>query len=114
MGNLGGNVMAAYLVVNYELTNSAGYKSYVPAVLPTLEAHGAEILVADYESEALEGKSGSVTVIIKFESKEALNAWYNSPEYQEIIHLRTDNSEGIAVAVGEFDLEHNLRILEAL
>ena len=49
MGNLGGNVMAAYLVVNYELTNSAGYKSYVPAVLPTLEAHGAEILVADYE-----------------------------------------------------------------
>ena len=53
-------------------------------------------------------------MIIKFESKEALNAWYNSPEYQEIIHLRTDNSEGIAVAVGEFDLEHNLRILEAL
>ncbi len=43
--------MVAYLVANFELTNPAGYKSYVPAVIPTLKAHGAEILVADYESE---------------------------------------------------------------
>lgn len=106
--------MSAYLVANYEITNPAGYKSYVPAVIPILEAHGAEILVADYESQTLEGKPGSVTVVIKFESKEALNAWYNSPEYQKIIHLRTGNSEGIALAAGEFNLEHNLRILEAL
>ena len=106
--------MSAYFILNYEITNPAGYKSYVPAVIPILEAHGAEVLVADYESETLEGKPGSVTVVVKFESKEALNAWYNSPEYQEIIHLRTGNSEGIGVAAGEFNLEHNLRILEAL
>ena len=68
--------MAAYLIVNYELTNPADYKFYPPAVLPTLEEHGAEILVA---------------------------------EYQEIIGLRTDNSEGIAVAAGGFDLENTLR-----
>lgn len=106
--------MSAYFVVNYEITKPEGYKSYVPAVIPILEAHGAEILVADYESETLEGKPGAVTVVVKFESKEALNAWYNSPEYQEIIHLRTDNSKGSGVATGEFNLEHNLRILEAL
>ena len=73
-----------------------------------------EVLVAEYESEPLEGKPGSVTVVIKFDSKEALNAWYNSPEYQTVIRLRTDNSEGIVVSAGEFDLEKNLRILEAL
>lgn len=106
--------MAAYLVANFALTNPAGYKSYVAAVLPTLEAHGAEILIADYESKALEGRAGSVTVVIKFQSAEALNAWYQSPEYQKIIHLRTDNSEGIVVAAGEFDLERNLRILKTL
>ncbi len=104
--------MAAYLVANFELTNPAGYKSYVPAVIPTLKAHGAEILVADYESEPLEGDAGSVTVVLKFESKESLTAWYESPEYQEIIHLRTDNSNGIALATSEFDLEKNLRILK--
>jgi uncharacterized protein (DUF1330 family) len=106
--------MAEYLVANFELTNSEGYKAYVPAVVPTLQAHGAEILVAEYESEALEGEPGSITVVIKFASKEALNGWYNSPEYQRIIHLRTDNSKGIAVSAGEFDLEKNLRLLEAL
>ena len=106
--------MPAYVVANFEITNQEGYKAYVPGVLPTLEAHGAEVLVAEYESEPLEGKPGSVTVVIKFDSKEALNAWYNSPEYQKVIRLRTDNSEGIVVSAGEFDLEKNLRILEAL
>ncbi len=104
--------MASYLVANFKITNPAGYRSYVPAVLPTLEAHGAEILVADYESEALEGEPGSVTVVIKFGSNEALTAWYDSPEYQKIIHLRTDNSEGVVVAAKAFDLARNLRILE--
>lgn len=105
--------MAAYLVANFELTNPSGYKSYVAAVLPTLEKHGGEVLVADYESESLEGESGTVTVVIRFASREALNGWYQSPEYRTIIHLRTDNSEGIVVAASEFDLEKNLRILEA-
>ncbi len=106
--------MAAYLVASFKLTNPDGYKAYVPAVLPTLQTHGAEILVADYESEAKEGEPGSVTVVIKFASKEAANAWYHSPQYQEIIHLRTDNSRGIAVLADEFDLQKNLRFLEAL
>lgn len=104
--------MAAYVVANFKLTNPAGYKSYVFAVLPTLEAHGAEILVADYESERLDGDPGSVTIVLRFASHEALKAWYASPEYQEIVHLRTDNTEGVAVAAKEFDLERNLRILE--
>ena len=32
----------------------------------------------------------------------------------QIIGLRTDNSVGIAVAAGEFDLDNTLRTLEAL
>lgn len=106
--------MAAYLVANFKLTEPAGYGAYVSAVLPTLEAHDAEILVADYESEVLEGEAGSVTVVIKFVSDEALTAWYESPEYQKIIHLRTDNTEGILVAAKKFDLERNLQVLKTL
>ena len=49
--------------------------AYVPGVLPTLEAHGAEILVAEYESEPREGNPGSVTVVIKFDFKGAIKAW---------------------------------------
>lgn len=106
--------MAAYVVVNYDLTDIEGYKAYPPAVLPTLEAHGAEILVADYESKKLEGNPGAVTIVLKFQSREAVDAWYYSPEYQEIVGLRTDNSEGVAVVADEFNLEKTLGTLEAL
>lgn len=94
--------MAAYLVANYRITDAESYKAYPPAVLPTLAAHGAEVLAADYDSEVVEGKPASVTVVLRFPSKEALRAWYDSPEYQEIIHLRTDNSEGFVVFADAF------------
>lgn len=106
--------MAAYWIANFKVTNPARYKSYILVVIPTLKAHGAELLVAEYESKALEGEPHPATVVIKFESQKALDGWYNSPEYQQIMHLRTDNSEGVAVAAGEFDLEKNLRLLEAM
>ena len=94
--------MAGYIIVSYRITNPAGYEAYVPAVMPTLEAYGAEVLVADSESEILEGSPESITVVLKFASKEAARAWYESPEYQEVIHLRTDNCESHAVLVDEF------------
>jgi uncharacterized protein (DUF1330 family) len=94
--------MAAYLVANYRITNSEAYGAYPPAVISTLAAHGAEILVADYETEVVEGQASSVTVVVKFSSKEAARAWYDSPEYQEIVHSRIDNSEGFVVFTDEF------------
>ena len=89
--------MAAYMVFNYRITDQAAYKPYLAKVGDTLNAHGAEVLVADFESEAIEGDAGHVTVVLKFASKDAARGWFESPEYQEIIALRTDNSTGIAV-----------------
>ena len=91
--------MAAYFVVSYKITDPDGYAPYVPAVIPTLMAHGCEVLVADYESEIFEGEPDQVTIVLKFPSKEAARVWYNSADYQAIKHLRTDNSEGTAVLV---------------
>lgn len=89
--------MAAYMVFNYRITDQDAYKPYLGQVVDTLKAHGAEIVVADFESEAIEGDPGHVTVVLKFASKEAARGWFDSPEYQAIIGLRTDNSTGIAV-----------------
>ncbi len=94
--------MAAYIVANYRVTNPESFKAYPPAVLPTLLAHSAEVLVADVESEAIEGEPAHMTVVVKFPSKEAARTWYDSAEYQEIIHLRTDNSEGFLALTDEF------------
>lgn len=94
--------MTGYVIAHYRITNPANYAAYVPAVVGTLQAHSAEILVADYASEPLEGAPSAVTVVLKFESKAAARAWYDSSEYREIVHLRTDSSEGFMVLVDGF------------
>jgi uncharacterized protein (DUF1330 family) len=96
--------MAAYVVANYRVTNPEAYTDYPPAVVKTLLDHGAEILAADYDSEILEGATFAVTIILKFHTKEAARAWYNSPEYQKIIHYRTDNSEGSVLIADEYEV----------
>lgn len=70
--------------------------------MPTLGAHGAEVLVADYASESEEGSPGPVTVMVRFESKEAARAWYESDGYQTAMALRTASSEGTAVLCDGF------------
>jgi uncharacterized protein (DUF1330 family) len=93
--------MAGYFVANYTITNQAGYQQYLAAVGPTLEAHGAERVVVDRACDPLEGSAGQVTVVLRFATKAAATAWYQSPEYQAIVHLRTDNTDGVgAIAEG--------------
>lgn len=41
-------------------------------------------------------------VEMRFPDKESVRAWYNSDEYQSIIHLRHDNADGTAVITDEF------------
>ena len=86
--------MSAYLVYSYTVTNPEEYQAYPQAAMPTLAGHDVEVLVADYESEAKEGSPASVTVILRFESKQAALAWYESADYQAIMHHRTDNTDG--------------------
>jgi len=94
--------MAAFLIANYDITNGDGYQSYVASVGPTILGHGGEILVAGPGSRAIEGTPGAVTVVLKFPNMEALQGWYDSPEYREIIALRTDNTEGSMVFAEQF------------
>jgi uncharacterized protein (DUF1330 family) len=94
--------MTAYFVATYRITDPVGYDPYVPAVVPQLMAAGCEVLAADYASHPIEGEPPDVTVILKFASKAAAMAWYGSPEYQAIKHLRTDHSEGAAVLLDQW------------
>ena len=91
--------MSAYVVASYRVTDPESFGPYPEAATKTLAAAGAEIIAVDLDSEAMEGAANPVTVILKFPSKEAMKAWYNSPEYQAVIGLRTENSEGTMVLV---------------
>ena len=87
--------MAAYLVGNLKVTNTEGFTKYRELVAQTIADHGGEYIVADVNSVAVEGDPEHLSVVLKFDDMEALQGWYDSPEYQEILALRTDNSEGI-------------------
>ena len=56
----------------------------------------------DAASEPLEGAPESITVVLKFALKEAARNWYESPEYQKVINLRTDNSESTVILADGF------------
>ena len=87
--------MAAYLVGNLKVTNPEGFTKYRELVAKTIADHGGEYVVADVNSVPVEGDPEHLSVVLKFDSMEALQGWYDSAEYQEILALRTANSEGI-------------------
>ena len=95
--------MAAYVIVTYDIADPKGFEPYIPGVMPLLQKHGAEVLVADREAQALEGKASGVTVILKFSSQEAALAFYNDPAYQPVKKIRLDTTKnGTALLTREF------------
>ena len=95
--------MSGYVIANYRVTNPEAFQQYPPAVIPTIAAHGGEVLAADFAAEVVEGRPQPVAVVLRFPSKEAARRWYESAEYQAIKHLRTDNSaDAFVVFADEF------------
>lgn len=97
--------MSAYMISSYTVTGSEEeFALYREAGLPILQSYGAEILVADENAQAREGEPGQHTVVVKFPSLEAANAFYDSEEYQRVLHYRTDNSHGWLVMCPELSM----------
>ncbi len=95
--------MAVYFIVSYDIDDSEGYKAYVPGVVPLLQKHNAEVLVADYEAKTIEGQGRGVNVVIRFESEEAAMNWYNDPDYGPVKQIRLDaTANGTVVLAKHF------------
>ncbi|MDX1440525.1 MAG: DUF1330 domain-containing protein [Rubricoccaceae bacterium] len=92
----------AYLIANYNVTNQEGYDAYFASVGPTILSRRGEILVAGPCGKPVEGTPAEMTVVLRFPSMDALQDWYDSPEYREIINLRVDNTEGHMVFAEAF------------
>ena len=93
--------MAAYLVVNYRITDAEGMAKYREAVIPQLIEAGCEFLVVNDDAEVIEGSPSPTVIVVKFESVEAAKAWYNSPEYQAIKPLRLNATTDSWMALSE-------------
>jgi uncharacterized protein (DUF1330 family) len=90
--------MAAFFVAQYAVTDPDLYREYQAGAGPTIQAHGGELVSFDIAAEGVEGTApGPQTVILKFESTEAVKAWYNSADYQAVVGKRLAASSGFAV-----------------
>ena len=82
--------MPAYLIVEHIITDPVKFEEYRTKVGPMIEKHGGRYLTKGGSHKFPEGGHwvpGRVAVI-EFPNSNALDAWYNSPEYQPLIALR--------------------------
>ena len=82
--------MSAYVIVEFSIKDPEVYREkYSRDAGQTAKEHGGEVL-AGGNWEILDG-DGSLTsgAIVRFPDHEAAVGWYNSPEYQQLIEVRS-------------------------
>ncbi len=92
--------MAAYFIVELEITDPAGYEEYRRRVPATIERHGGRYLVRGGTLETIEGTwTPKRVVVLEFPSAEQAKRWYHSPEYDELKPLRHRTARGSIILV---------------
>ncbi len=96
--------MPAYIVLMQEVDDLDRYLSeYVPGVVPLLQKHGAELVVAGSDAEPAEGEPPNSTVVIRFADADAAWGFLNDPDYQPVKEIRlSTTSRGQMVVAPEF------------
>jgi len=99
--------MPAYAVAHmHQVTMGPAVVEYLQRIDATLAPFGGRFIVHGGEVEILEGSWPGFLIVIEFPDRDRASAWYNSAAYQEIVTLRTDNSESDVVMVDGVGGEH--------
>jgi uncharacterized protein (DUF1330 family) len=92
--------VAAYIVFHNRILDEEAMQTYIPKAVDTMAPYGAELLVLAEQSDVLEGPVDHPrTIILKFDSRERAQAWYDCPEYRGVLPIRLGATEGSAVLV---------------
>ena len=93
--------MAAYLIVDTDLTNPDRYEDYKRQAKPLAEQYGGEYLVLGGAMDLKESTlwSPKRMVVVRFPSTEKAQAFYNSPEYQQILQISKESARRTVVLV---------------
>jgi len=81
--------MAAYIILDIDVVDPAGYEEYKKQGAPTILKHGGKPLARGGKTEILEGDwQPKRMVILEFKSTEEALRWWNSEEYTKAKKLR--------------------------
>jgi uncharacterized protein (DUF1330 family) len=96
--------MAAYVIVQTDITDPERYEQYKAASPPAIAAGGGRFLVRGGELVVLEGDwQPTRLVVLEFEDLAAAQRWYESEIYQEAKKLREGAAHLRMVAVQGVD-----------
>jgi len=99
--------MTHYAIANLRNVDlGAGIVEYLERIDATLAPFDGHFIVHGGEPEYVEGKWDGSLIVIEFPSYEHARGWYDSREYQEILPLRTDNSDGVTMLLEGVDRDH--------
>jgi uncharacterized protein (DUF1330 family) len=92
--------MPAYVILDIDVTDPDEYEGYRQRSGAIADQYGGRFLVRGGGPRTVEGDwAPSRIVVLEFPSSEAARAWYDSPEYQEILPLRQGAAESRAILV---------------
>jgi uncharacterized protein (DUF1330 family) len=81
--------MAAYVIVENDIVDPAGYEEYKKLAGATVEKYGGKYIVRGGKTEALEGDwNPKRIVILEFESMDRAKEWLNCEECREPRKMR--------------------------
>ena len=92
--------MSAYVIVDIEIFDPAGFAAYRQAVVPLVEKYGGKYIAASDRVETLEGDwSPKRIVMIEFPSMDRAKECFGCEEYREPRKMRhrTANSKIILI-----------------
>ena len=93
-----------YVILTEHIHDPALMDKYSAASTPAVVESGAKVLSVETAPRVLEGEwSCTRTVLLEFESVDAAQAWYDSPSYQNVVHLRHAASNCNVAILGGFD-----------
>ncbi|WBQ05896.1 DUF1330 domain-containing protein [Kribbella sp. CA-293567] len=99
--------MTHYAIANLRnVRPNAGIVEYLERIDATLAPFGGHFIVHGGEPETIEGQWDGTLIVIEFPDHERARGWYDSPQYREILPLRTENSDGVAVLLAGVDRDH--------
>jgi uncharacterized protein (DUF1330 family) len=95
--------MACFFIVDTYIDKNKGrgsYDDYIEQVKPIVESYGGEYLARSENVTALSPlRKPDRVIIVRFQSREKLDACFASDEYRRIMHERTDSVDARAVIV---------------
>lgn len=95
--------MNVYMIFSFNVKDLESFAPYGKAVVPLIEKHGGEVLVADFSGKSVEGTALGTNVVLRFPSEKEAMAFYNDPAYEPLRALRiAATSDRTAVLVKAF------------